>query len=289
MVTDSGLGGLSVCAGIERAWRDCRTPGTLRLTYLNAWPFEGRGYNDLPDMPARAGVFDTALSRMVAAAPARILIACNTLSIVYRHTRFAVAPAVPVHGIIEAGVELFRDALASRPDASLLLLGTKTTIESAVHQDALVGGGVAPHRIAACHCHGLAGSIERDPDGAETHAAIEACAARAAILRPQGSPVLAALCCTHFGYVALRLQRALAAATGRPVECLDPNLRMVEAVGFGNPSPDAADAPCRTLVEVVSKVALGEAARVGIGRLVAPVSPATAQALLSYSHVPDLF
>jgi hypothetical protein len=42
-------------------------------------------------------------------------------------------------------------------------------------------------------------------------------------------------------------------------------------------------------VEVISKVTLGDAARHAIARLVSPVSPATAQALLSYSLVPDLF
>ena len=42
-------------------------------------------------------------------------------------------------------------------------------------------------------------------------------------------------------------------------------------------------------VELVSKVTLSEAARTGIARLVEPISPATAGALLSYAHVPDLF
>jgi hypothetical protein len=42
-------------------------------------------------------------------------------------------------------------------------------------------------------------------------------------------------------------------------------------------------------VELVSKVALSEAARTGIARLVEPISPDTARALLSYAHVPDLF
>jgi hypothetical protein len=42
-------------------------------------------------------------------------------------------------------------------------------------------------------------------------------------------------------------------------------------------------------VELVSKVHLPEQARAGIARLIEPVSPAAAGALLSYAHVPDLF
>jgi hypothetical protein len=40
---------------------------------------------------------------------------------------------------------------------------------------------------------------------------------------------------------------------------------------------------------VISKVTLAERTRHGVARLVEPVSPATARALLNYTHVPDLF
>jgi hypothetical protein len=42
-------------------------------------------------------------------------------------------------------------------------------------------------------------------------------------------------------------------------------------------------------VRLVSKVALDDTARHAIASLVEPVSPPAAAALLSYSHVPDLF
>jgi hypothetical protein len=42
-------------------------------------------------------------------------------------------------------------------------------------------------------------------------------------------------------------------------------------------------------VEVLSKVTLSGTARAGIARLVEPVSPPTAAALLSYALVADLF
>jgi glutamate racemase len=328
VVTDSGLGGLSICAALERRLR--KEGGTpARITYVNAWPFEGRGYNDLPDVPARAAVFDRALDRMARWSPDRILIACNTLSIIYARTAFCRAPPVQVDGIIDAGVDLFAEVLMAEPSAGLILLGTKTTIESGVHAGALVQRGVDPHRMRAVHCHGLAGAIERDPESAAVTDVIASCAARVRAADPGGVPLFAGLCCTHYGYVADRICTALGAALGRPVLALDPNARMVDdlaldavargahdaAAGTQDRLSSTGDAATRTpdqlpglgaqvrppgqpssaggavlvSVEVISKVALDDTARQAIARLVAPTSPATAQALLSYSHVPDLF
>jgi len=293
VVTDSGLGGLAICADLERRLRTgddgqaagAAGAGRVHLTYVNAWPFEGRGYNDLPDLAARAGVFDRALDRMASWQPARVLIACNTLSIIYGHTAFSRAPRCPVDGIIDAGVRLFAEAMATEPSAGLILLGTKTTIESGVHAAALVDAGVDPHRIRAVHCHGLAGAIERDPHSAEVADLIAGCAARVRASEPGGVPLYAGLCCTHYGYVADRIRAALEAALRRPIETLDPNLRMLDQVR----AQPGGSARSDVSVEVLSKVSLGDAARHAIAGLVAPVSPATAQALLSYAHVPDLF
>ena len=295
VVTDSGLGGLSICAALERRLR-LEGRGRTRITYVNAWPFEGRGYNDLPDLPARAAVFDGALRRMAAWSPSRILIACNTLSIIYPHTAFSRAATVQVDGILDAGVGLFAESLTAEPSAGLILLGTKTTIESGRHATALIERGVDPHRIRAVHGHGLAGAIERDPDSAAVADLIAACAARVRAAAPGGVPLYAGLCCTHYGYVSDRLCAALGAAVGRPVQPLNPNARMVEDLEIGERGETASTGGGVATgdgggvsVEVVSKVTLEPAACQAISRLVSPVSPATAQALLSYSHVPDLF
>jgi glutamate racemase len=140
--------------------------------------------------------------------------------------------------------------------------------------------------MRAVHCHGLAGAIERDPESAAVTALIASCAARVRAADPGGVPLFAGLCCTHYGYIADRFCTALGAALGRPVQALNPNARMVDDL--------ALDAQARSdsgevSVHVLSKVALDDTARQAIARLVTPISPATAQALLSYSHVPDLF
>ena len=301
VITDSGLGGLSVCAALEQGLRRAGVPGHVRLTYVNAWPFEDRGYNDLPDEAERARVFDAALARMAEMRPGRMLIACNTLSILYPQTAFSRHSAVPVHGIVDAGVDLFAERLAGDPAASIVLVGTRTTIESGVHKARLEQRGIAPRRIAAVSCHGLAGAIERDVDGPGTAGLAGECAARASEAAPPGQMLFLGLCCTHYGYVAARLVDPLARLTARRVIALDPNRRLTSglladaaffegagSLGLAETAPGES-ARGAVSVELVSKVALTEAARAGIARLVEPVSAATAGALLSYAHVPDLF
>ena len=38
VITDSGLGGLLVCADLERRLRETAGDGSVRLVYVNAWP-----------------------------------------------------------------------------------------------------------------------------------------------------------------------------------------------------------------------------------------------------------
>jgi len=302
VITDSGLGGLSICAALEKNLRQAGLSRAVRLTYVNAWPFEDRGYNDLPDAAARADVFDRALLRMSAMRPDRIVIACNTLSVLYPETAFSRSPPVAVHGIVDAGVDLFAERLNEDPTSSIVLTGTRTTIESGVHRDRLIRRGIDPARIAAVSCHGLAAAIEKDVDGAAVAELIDACASRAAEAAPPGGVLFVGLCCTHYGYAAVRIVDALARKTRRRVRALDPNLRLVGSLmaedspfedgpglepGGGEARPGGSRG--EVTVELISKVELDETARRGIARLVEPVSAVTARALLSYARVPDLF
>lgn len=284
VITDSGLGGLSVCAGVARAHAEARA--AARITYVNAWPEQGSGYNDLPGMAGQAQVFERALRAIVCLSPDEILIACNTLSIVYEFTGFRRVEPVPVRGIIDAGVDLFFETMSAHPDSSILLLGTRTTIESGVHRQRLAERGISNDRIASVPCHGLAAAIERGPRSAATTTLLNECACRANQSWPPGDPSYVGLCCTHYALVRDEIGRALEAKANRPVSPLDPNARMVREVVSGM-KPDAA--PGEVTVEVVSKVTLDQSSRDAMAELLEPVSPVTAAALRTYTHVPDLF
>lgn len=289
VITDSGLGGLGICAAIEKAFRRSDRGGDIRLTYFNAWPEQGRGYNSLADQAARLEFFDRALARMGLLRPDRVVIACNTLSVLLPLTRFATSSSVPVVGIIDAGVDLFYEALTADSSSSIALFGTRITMESGVHRERLAARGIAPARIVPVASHGLAAAIEADAGGAEVDRLIGECVSQAAASLPPDGPVLAGLCCTHYGYVADRFREALGDGLGQPVRVLDPNGAMVRLVAPASGLEADYSAAGAITVEVISKVMLDERTRAGIGRLVAPISEATAQALESYHHVPELF
>jgi glutamate racemase len=277
VLTDSGLGGLSICATIERTLREERRGG--RLTFVNAWPEEGRGYNELPDMAARAMEFDRALHAMATLGPSRILIACNTLSIVYEHTGFRTHPPVAVQGIVDKGVEVFAAALAADRAAAIVLLGTRTTIESGAHRARLFEAGVADGRVGAASCHGLAAAIERGPASAETARLVRDCAGAAAEAAPAGEPLYLGLCCTHYGLIADRLAAAVRERVDRATIALDPNAAIARDVVA---KLDGAADGSTVEVEVLSRVPLSEGQREGVADLLEPVSPATADALRRY-------
>ncbi len=287
-ITDSGLGGLLICAGLERRLRDLPGPAT-RLVYVNAWPDAGHGYNDLPDIGARAAVFDRALAAIAALDPSLILIACNTLSVVYEATAFRRAPAAPVTGILEEGAWLFHEALTGDPEAVLALFGTRTTIGSGEHVRRLVALGVDPRRVIAEPCHGLAAAIDKDPDSPALAALIDDCVLRAAPRFPARSRLFAGLACTHFAYVSDGFRESFRRRAGAEVEILDPGTRLVEGLVRGLAAPPGEGRPRRVEVEVVSKVELPQAQRKAVSRRLEPVSPAVASALLAYRHQPGLF
>lgn len=290
VITDSGLGGLSICAAIERGLREAPRSADVRITYVNAWPEQGRGYNDLPDPAARARAFDRALTAMADMRPELILLACNTLSILYESTEFSRTATVPVQGIVDAGVDLFHEALTAEPRSTILLLGTRTTIDSGTHRRRLVERGVRPERIAAVSCHGLAASIEHGPASAAVDALIDRCTDQAAGAITAGDPLFAGLCCTHYAMVADRISEALARKTGCLTGPLDPNDRLARDVvpRLGRP----AEGPLENgavHVAVISKVTLDDTQRLGVSQAIEAVSPATAAALRNYDAVPELF
>jgi glutamate racemase len=295
VVTDSGLGGLSICAELEKELRTAGGERPVELIYVNAWPDPKWGYNDLPDPASRARVLDRALVRMAGYRPDLILIACNTLSVLYDLTEFSRKPAAPVRGIIDEGVALFEEALNRDPGSGLVLFGTRTTIESGEHIRRLVERGIAPGRMAGAACHRLAAVIDDDPDSPDVAEMIAKCVP--GDLPPPGGvgTLYAGLVCTHYAYVRNVFDSALARGTARNIEILDPNLRLVRsvitAIAPEHPPGEGAGASSGggIAVGVISKIELGEAKRRAIGRKIEPVSPSAARALLAYTWTPDLF
>lgn len=288
LITDSGLGGLSVCADIVENLKKYRLYGYARLTYFNAWPEQNRGYNLLPDMNERIRVFNRALIGMEEFKPDLIMIACNTLSTIYPKTEFSRCTKIPVMGIIDTGVSMICKEMASQPGSRVIILGTPATIESDAHRSALIEKGIPNERIILQPCDRLAGEIEKDPASETVVSMIDRYISEASIKAGDRTlPVIAAFCCTHYGYSHDIFREKLEKYFSGPVIILNPNKEMSETL-FKDVTTEKYDDISIDL-EVVSRIILSDDKIASISRVIGASSLMTADALKNYRHDPDLF
>jgi len=288
LVTDSGLGGLSVAADVAARLPKSGVFEKARIVFYNAL-FHSSGYNNLKTDAEKVRIFNAVLKAMNRRYhPDLLLIACNTLSVVYDKTPFAERAPFPAVGIVETGVDLIASELEKQPTASVLVFGTLTTIASNAHRNLLVERGFAADRIIGQACHRLAGAIERGTASEETVGYIRRFVGEAlAKLKDPATPVFGSFNCTHYGYTRRQFEEAFAAA-GRPgIVLLDPNPLMAD---FIFQPPYLGRCPrTEVSVEVISKLEITKQERASIGPLLRVVSPLTADAFESYTFDPGLF
>ena len=301
LVTDSGLGGLSVFADLANRVAQGFGFEKVTLIYFNAWPLPDKGYNHFPDMDTKARVFTNALKAMAGFNPDAILIACNTLSVIYPFTAFSKTTAIPVTGIVDHGVQLIYEHLARYPDSRVIIFGTPTTLQDGSHKKALVTQGIDPKRIIRQACVDLAGKIERDPYSPDVSQMIAANAREAAQKSgPCKGKLFAALCCTHFGYCADQFSSALAHHTQAEVAILNPNQAMAQAAAktlaeqapvsmvHTNHPPRPRPFPVIDM-QILSRVFWEESRIMAYENLLSSVSPRTVDALKNYTWNKKLF
>lgn len=295
-ITDSGLGGLSVVAAAERGLREAGVTANIDLVFCNALFDADSGYNSLPSRPTKVAMFDRALAGLQAEChPDLIVIACNTLSVIYKDTAFAAHAPVPVIDIVACGVDLVASRLPADGPGAVIVLGTETTIGEGTHKAALVARGYAPDRIVTQACPQLASCIEAGFDSEETTFLIDAYVAEAiAAAGALPAPLYASLNCTHYGYATAAWQAAFASRGLAVAGILDPNQSLADEVRGWLSSHDAGapreGAPVgRVSVRVVSMPEIAPAAVTSISRWLQGVSPATAAALRNYQQRPGLF
>lgn len=286
LVTDSGLGGLSVCAGMAARFAHDARYDRIQLIYFNAWPEQYKGYNHYPDPGDRPKVFHNALAAMAQFNPDHIYIACNTLSVIYPLTRFAKETKIPVTGIVDHGVQMIYNALAMDSSACAVIFATPATIHENSHQTALVKRGIARERIITQGCLNLAGKIERAPFSDEVKTLIDENAAQAAKkLKGAGSTVYAGLCCTHFGYCKDSFENALSCHSGRKVNILNPNKAMTDGACQGI----IAGGSPRMFIDIVSRVTWEPSRIEAYDHLLSKISADVVKALKNYRLDKNLF
>jgi glutamate racemase len=289
LVTDSGLGGLSVSADIARRALTQHCYRSIRLVFANALPGSTQGYNQLPTLEEKARVFSAALAGMYAKTrPDVILIACNTLSVVYPATAFAKHAPVPVVGIVEIGSRMMAERLKADSASRLVLFGTETTVGEDAHRALMRPMGIPMERMAAQACPDLAGEIQSDPASDVVRTMVEMYAAEGAGRLVQSpAHTIIGLCCTHYGYVAPLFVEAVRRTTGGGVEVIDPNMGMADVL-FA-PSCTSRFVTTEVLERVFTRASISTGEIESIARLLEPISAQTALALRQVEIDTELF
>lgn len=288
LVTDSGVGGLSVVAYAERFVRVHGFIEPVRLTFVNAAPENDYGYNSMGTKQEKLDTFDRFLRNVTNRfAPDQIYVACNTLSVLLPDTPFFHNAPVPVKGIVETGVELLLRELESDPRRIAMIFGTQTTIEAGTYPRLLEERGVDPSRIISQACPGLAGTISEDREGSKTAGEIRGWVRTASgrVSNPS-APVLAYLACTHYGY-----RRELFASafddSGIDATVLNPNERAVDDL-FGTTAGN--DGVLHEIeVQFVTRYRIPATTIEALSYFLGDISPRTVEAMRNFAHMPDLF
>lgn len=289
VVTDSGLGGLSVLAELEKELRSRNHSGRIKLVFFNSLAASDYGYNSMPDMKTKAEVFDSALNSMMNLyKPDLILIACNTLSVVFDETIFSKENRTEVIGIIDSGLEMLYEEALKNTSSSVLLLGTPTTINSHTYKNRLLKKGISEEFIIDQSCPMLETEIQRDPESETVHKMINEFLIQAKNKESKKSEkIIAALCCTHYGYSVKVFDKYLKEVFNNSYSVLNPNKKMTEFV-IGKLSVRRFSVSDIS-VEVISQVNLKTDEISSISKILEDISPVTASALNNYTLNNSLF
>lgn len=291
LITDSGVGGLSVCAYAERFLRTRGCPDEpVWLTFANAAPENDYGYNSMPSREEKLATFDRFLRNTTRLyAPDSIYVACNTLSVLLPDVPFVRTSAIPVRGILETATEQLIRRYQSDPNKVIVIFGTPTTIEAGTYPRILTARGVDPSRIVSQACPGLADTISEDRRGEKTAAEILHWVRTASEQIPDStSSVLACLACTHYGYRKELFAEAFA-TLGIDAEVVNPNEDAVGDLSLPIANRTEADRECDVPVDFITRYVIPAATLETLTFFLEEISPRTVRALHDFHHIPDLF
>lgn len=291
MIIDSGIGGLSVLAELERFLASQSRPGTFRLTFANASPEDDYGYNSMPTRKEKMETFDRFLRRAYEDyRPDFMYLACNTLAVLFPDTDFSERKPCPVGDIVQTGIDSMTEVQRSFPGIPIFIFATRTTVQEGAISRGLRKNGISEDRIISLACPGLADSIAADFSGVSSQKWIETYTSEAlAECNIQSNSALVYLGCTHYGYRESMFRQAFQ-RHGIQAICHNPNLYAIEEmdqkklIGLSD-----GMGPSQVDIEMVSRYAIPEGTRKALTHYLKSVSPKTVSAIENYNHRPDFF
>jgi len=224
-ITDSGTGGLSVCAEVEMSLRANPIAENIELIYLNAAFRDDYSYNALNSRQEKVEAFGRFLSNAAERyQPDFLYIACNSLSVLYEDPFFDHYRAkYDIAGIIGTGTRAILEGLGQNSETAVIIFATPTTVAEGSYPVRLMKAGVNPDRIVQQACPGLPDAISNDFSGAEAEKLLRVYVPRAlGQFDPLPADASVYLGCTHYGYQASLFHRLLSTRLGN-VRVIDPN------------------------------------------------------------------
>jgi glutamate racemase len=142
--------------------------------------------------------------------------------------------------------------------------------------------------MAAQDCDQLATQIEKAPRGDIVRNMIDGFLDQAvAGLPDRKAPTAAALCCTHYGYIADLIAKSLATRIDAETTILNPNTAMAGRIltDFGSNRSTRPNLE----IDIVSRIKWNDGKLQAMAGILAEVSFPVARALLNYRLDPELF
>jgi glutamate racemase len=285
LFTDSGLGGLTIMADFVEQIKKENLSFDIDIVFFNAQKSHSEGYKALSHS-RQIYVFQSALKSMLAKYnPDVIVIACNTLSVIYFETEIYKNIKIPVLDIIKIGKRLLQYDFKE----PVIEIAMPTTIESAVYSKGKKNIIPIPANIMLPHL------IENHPNSEETERVLKDVFESTELkFKKSGincKNINLFLGCTHFPLIKHKFIKSAEKQGFNVKKVLNPNsVLSAEAkkqiVKFNT---NYKQNKYKINIKVVSKMEFRANEVKNISKLIEVSSAETAAALKKYELIPELW
>lgn len=293
-ITDSGLGGLSIAARLYEWLKRESYPGYIK--YINGVPRRNRGYNTIKGHGQKVRLLNN-LPEGISERynPELIVVACNTLSVLFSETVFNRKNSVSLINILDSGTNRILDEINSLNPSVLIILGSKTTIQSKIHANYFRSHLRSNFVVISQCCPQLASAIETDHSGDQIKNIISNSVRRVTKKIDKKESIIVLLACSHYEYVIEILQHSFNQQGFTQIRFVNPNLFLVRQLqqtlrrSYSRTSATGERPLSSPKLEVISGTQIENVEIELVAKNLERISPDTATRLKCYRHIPGLF